>query len=93
MRTRFNSSRVLTILALSLTAFLLMSANGEAGAPGLDRDAGQELRDAGVDKRPKPVRNLPSETFPGKRCVRNLPSVRNLPRPKPSPSETFPGTI
>jgi len=50
MRTRFNSSRVLTILALSLTAFLLMSANGEAGPPGLNSQAGQELRDAGVDK-------------------------------------------
>jgi len=50
MRTRFNSSRVLTILALSVTAFFLMSAEGEAGPPGLDSDAEQELRDAGVDK-------------------------------------------
>jgi len=51
MRTRFTSSRVLTILALSLTAVFLMSASGEAGPKkGLDPDAGQELRDQGVDK-------------------------------------------
>ena len=50
MRTRFTSSRVLTILALSLTAVFLMSANGEAGPPGLNSDAAQELRDAGVDQ-------------------------------------------
>jgi len=50
MRTRFTSSRVLTILALSLTAVFLMSASGEAGPPGLNADAEQELRDAGVDK-------------------------------------------
>jgi len=50
MRTRFTSSRVLTILALSLTAVFLMSANGEAGPPGLNADAEQELSDAGVDK-------------------------------------------
>ena len=47
---RTNISRVLTILALSLTAFFLMSAEGEAGPPGLNVGAGQELRDAGVDK-------------------------------------------
>ena len=39
MRTRFTSSRVLTILALSLTAVFLMSAKGEAGPPGLNADA------------------------------------------------------
>ena len=50
MRTRFNSSRVLTILALSLTAVFLMSASGEAGPPGLNSGAEQELRDAEVDK-------------------------------------------
>ena len=50
MRTRFTSSRVLTILALSLTAVFLMSANGEAGPPGLNSDAEQELIDADVDK-------------------------------------------
>ncbi len=50
MRTRFSSSRVLTILALSLTAVFLMSAEGEAGPPGLNSGAEQELRDAGVDK-------------------------------------------
>jgi hypothetical protein len=50
MRSRFNSSRVLTILALSLTAVVLMSANGNAGPPGLNHEARQELRDAGVDK-------------------------------------------
>ncbi len=49
MRTRFDSSRVLTILALSLTAFFLMSANANA-APGLNNDARQELQDSGVDK-------------------------------------------
>ena len=32
MRTRFTSSRVLTILALSLTAVFLMSAKGDAQA-------------------------------------------------------------
>ena len=50
MRTRFTSSRVLTILALSLTAFLLMSANGDAKQKGLNSDALDELTDAGVDK-------------------------------------------
>jgi hypothetical protein len=35
---------------LSLTAFFLMSAEGSAGPPGLNADAEQELRDAGVDK-------------------------------------------
>jgi hypothetical protein len=50
MRTRFTSSRVLAILALSLTAVFLMSADGEAGPPGLNSDAAQELTDAGVDK-------------------------------------------
>jgi hypothetical protein len=35
---------------LSLTAVFLMSANGNAGPPGLNHDARQELRDAGVDK-------------------------------------------
>jgi hypothetical protein len=48
MRTRFNSSRVLTILALSLTAVLLISASGEAGPKGLDPDAGAELVASGV---------------------------------------------
>jgi hypothetical protein len=50
MRTLFTSSRVLTILALSLTAVFLMSAEGEAGPPGLNSGAEQELIDAGVDK-------------------------------------------
>jgi len=44
MRTQFTSSRVLTILALSLTAVLLMSAAGEAGPPGLNYDARQYCR-------------------------------------------------
>ena len=40
MRTRFNSSRVLTILALSLTAVFLMSAEGDAQTDkGLNSDA------------------------------------------------------
>ncbi len=50
MRTRFDSSRVLTILALSLTAFLLMSADGNAKPAGLNNQAAKELSDAGVDK-------------------------------------------
>jgi hypothetical protein len=53
MRTRFASSRVLTILALSLTAVFLMSANGYAngkGDKGLSDEAFDELSDAGVDK-------------------------------------------
>jgi hypothetical protein len=51
MRTRFNSSRVLTILALSLTAVFLMSADGIADSPkGLNSQAKKELSDAGVDK-------------------------------------------
>jgi len=50
MRTQFTSSRVLTILAFSLTAVFLMSAKGEAGPPGLNSAALNELSDAGVDK-------------------------------------------
>jgi hypothetical protein len=50
MRVRFDSLRVLTIFAFSLTALFLMSANANAGRPGLNSDAAQELRDAGVDK-------------------------------------------
>jgi len=50
MRTLFTSSRVLTILALSLTAVFLMSAEGDAKQKGLSSDAGQELRDAGGDE-------------------------------------------
>jgi len=50
MRSHFASSRVLTILALSLTAVFLMSASGEAGPPGLNSEALEELSDAGVDK-------------------------------------------
>jgi hypothetical protein len=41
MQTQFTSSRVLTILALSLTAVFLMSATGEAGPPGLNYDTRQ----------------------------------------------------
>jgi hypothetical protein len=50
MRTRFNSSRVLTILALSLTAVFLMSAEGDAQneEKGLSAAAFAELADAGV---------------------------------------------
>jgi len=50
MRTQFTSSRVLTILAFSLIAVFLMSAKGEAGPPGLNSAALNELSDAGVDK-------------------------------------------
>ena len=50
MRTQFTNSRVLTILALSLTAILLMSAKGEAGPPGINYDTRPVLKDAGVDK-------------------------------------------
>jgi hypothetical protein len=53
MRTQFTSSRVLTILALSLTAVFLMSADGYAngkGEKGLSDEAFDELSDAGVDK-------------------------------------------
>jgi hypothetical protein len=50
MRTQFTSSRVLTILALSLTAVFLMSAEGEAKDKGLSDDAYQELSEANVDK-------------------------------------------
>ena len=50
MRTHLNSSRVLTILALSLTAFLLMSADGDAKQKGLNSDAAAELSASGVDK-------------------------------------------
>jgi hypothetical protein len=50
MRTRFTSSRVLTILSLSLTAFFLMSATGEAQKPGLNSQAEKELRATGLDK-------------------------------------------
>jgi len=49
MQTRFNGSHFLTILAFSLTALFLMSANANA-KPGLNNDARQELQDAGVDK-------------------------------------------
>jgi hypothetical protein len=52
MRTQFTSSRVLTILALSLTAVFLMSAKGNADKPqkGLSPEAGAELEDSGVTK-------------------------------------------
>ena len=51
MRSRFTSSRVLTILALSLTAVFLMSAEGDADSPkGLNNQAAKELSDVGVDK-------------------------------------------
>jgi hypothetical protein len=50
MQTRLSSSRALTILAFSLTALFLMSADGIAGPPGLNADAEQELIDAGVNK-------------------------------------------
>jgi len=53
MRTRFTSSRVLTILALSLTAVMLMSADGEADRgpkKGLSTEAGAELEASGVTK-------------------------------------------
>ena len=52
MRSRFTSSRVLAILALSLTAFLLVSANGNAAGPkkGLNPEAGEELVASGVTK-------------------------------------------
>jgi hypothetical protein len=50
MRTRFTSSRVLTILTLSLAAFLLISADGDAKQKGLNSDALAELSTAGVDK-------------------------------------------
>jgi hypothetical protein len=43
-------SRVLVALPLCLTTFLLMSGNALAVPPGLNREAAQELRDAGVDK-------------------------------------------
>jgi hypothetical protein len=46
----YTSARVLTILALSLTAVFLMSAKGEAGPPGRNDDTRQVLKDAGVDK-------------------------------------------
>jgi len=50
MRTRFNSSRVLTILALSLTAVFLISASGDAQKKekGLSAAAFAELDAAGV---------------------------------------------
>jgi hypothetical protein len=50
MRTRFDTPRTLTILALSVTALFLMSANANAAPPGLNAVAAQELSDAGVDK-------------------------------------------
>mgnify|MGYP001822263039 FL=1 len=50
MPHRSINSRVLTILALSLTAVFLMSASGEAGPPGLNADALEELEEAGVFK-------------------------------------------
>jgi hypothetical protein len=52
MRTQFASSRVLTILALSLTAVFLMSARGNADKPqkGLSPEAGAELVASGVTK-------------------------------------------
>lgn len=46
----YTSARVLTILALSLTAVFLMSAKGEAGPPGRNDDTRQVLKNAGVDK-------------------------------------------
>jgi hypothetical protein len=50
MRSQLTGSRVLTILAFSLTAFLLMSADGNAQKSGLNSQAAQELSAAGVDK-------------------------------------------
>ena len=55
MRTHFNSSRVLTILALSLAVLTPVSAQDEPGNfsnpnRGLTQDALAELQDAGVDK-------------------------------------------
>ena len=54
MRTQFDSSRVLTILSLSLAVFLPISADAMGGSgkgkKGLNHDARQELSDAGVDK-------------------------------------------
>jgi hypothetical protein len=50
MRTRFNSSRVLTILALFLSTALLPSMAAADSPPGLSYQALQELADAGVNK-------------------------------------------
>lgn len=50
MRSHPTSSRVLTILALSLTALFLVSADGDAKQQGLNSDALDELTEAGVDK-------------------------------------------
>ncbi len=64
MRSLFNSSRVLTILALSLTAFLLMSADGNAQKSGLNSQAAKELSAAGVDKYLGEFTPVSSERFP-----------------------------
>jgi len=54
MKTRFYSSHVLMIFALSLTVFLPMSADGMGGRSkgklGLNAQASEELSEAGVDK-------------------------------------------
>jgi hypothetical protein len=50
MRTRFTSSRVLTILALFLSTSLLPSMAAADSPPGLSSQALQELADAGVNK-------------------------------------------
>jgi hypothetical protein len=50
MRSTLKSSRVLSILALSLTAFLFASPDGDAKQKGLNSDALAELSAAGVDK-------------------------------------------
>jgi hypothetical protein len=50
MRSQSTSLRVLTTLALSLIAFLLMSTDGDAKQRGLSDEAAQELSDAGVDQ-------------------------------------------
>jgi hypothetical protein len=66
MRSRFTSSRVLTILALSLTAFFLMSANGDADGPkGLNNQAAKELSDVGLDKYLGAFTPVSSEPFAG----------------------------
>jgi hypothetical protein len=65
MRSLFNSSRVLTIFALSLTAFFLMSANGNAQKNGLNSQAAKELQDVGVDKYLGAFTPVSSEPFNG----------------------------